>query len=171
MKTISGMTPNVRQGSIVAMSTTAARSDPVFMKDDPCKMFVHPGHQDAQDSMRMREAKTCGCSAGILRERRRAKDEPSMFSASYCSLVRCAKLACVENPKFLALGLMSLPSVLLHGGRLNSVWTSNRPPTPRRWSCRGPRPTRGKSRGDRGSNVPCIAGGCVLTISDDDPGE
>ena len=109
VKTISGMTPNVRQGSIVAMSTTAARSDPVFMKDDPCKMFVHPGHQDAQDSMRMREAKTCGCSAGILRERRRAKDEPLMSSASRCSSVRCAKLACVEIPKFLALGSTLLP--------------------------------------------------------------
>ena len=84
-KTISGQTPSVCQGSIVAMSTTAARSDPVFMKDDPCKMFVHPGHQDAQDSIRMREAKTCGCSAGILREKRRAKDEPLMFSTSYCS--------------------------------------------------------------------------------------
>ena len=145
VKTISGQTPDVRQGSIVAMSITAARCDPVSKKDDPRCKIVHPGHQEAQDSMR--EAKTCRCSADILRERRRAKDEPSMFSASYCSLVRCAKLACVENPKFLALGLMSLPSVLLHGGRLNSVWTSNRPPTPRRWSCRGPRPTRGKSRG------------------------
>ena len=109
VKTISGQTPNVCQGSIVAMSTTAARSDPVLMKDDSCKMFVHPGHQDAQDSMRMREAKTFGCSAGILRERRRAKDEPLMSSASCCSSVRCAKLACVEIPKFLALGSTLLP--------------------------------------------------------------
>ena len=77
-----------------AMSTTAARSDPVLMKDDSCKMFVHPGHQDAQDSMRMREAKMCGCSADILRERRRAKDEPLMFSASCC----CSS-SCVEIPK------------------------------------------------------------------------
>ena len=92
VKTISGQTPDVRQGSIVAMSITAARCDPVSKKDDPRCKIVHPGHQEAQDSMR--EAKTCRCSADILRERRRAKDEPLMFSASCC----CSS-SCVEIPK------------------------------------------------------------------------
>ena len=64
MKTISGQTPDVRQGSIVAMSITAARCDPVSKKDDPRCKIVHPGHQEAQDSMR--EAKTCRCSADIF---------------------------------------------------------------------------------------------------------
>ena len=113
MKTISGLTPDVCQGSSVVMSTTAARYNPVFKKkDDPSSKFVHPGHQDAQDSMRMREAKTCRCSADILQERRRAKDEPSMSSASCCSSVRCAKLACVEIPKFLPPGFDVIPSLL-----------------------------------------------------------
>jgi len=49
-------------------------------------------------------------------------------------------------------------------GRMMTSWTQTHLSSPR--SCQGPR-----CQGDRGSNVPCIAGGCVLTISDDDHGE
>ena len=60
--------------------------------------------------------------------------------------------------------LFTNTSVQPRRGRMMTSWTQTHLSSPR--SCQGPR-----CQGDRGSNVPCIAGGCVLTISDDDHGE
>ena len=62
--------------------------------------------------------------------------------------------------------LFTNTSVQPRRGRMMSSWTQTHLSSPRSWSCQEPR-----CQGDRGSNVPCIAGGCVLTKSDDDHGE
>ena len=125
------------------------RSDPIFMKDDPYQMFVHPGHQGAQDGMR--EARLCWCCADILQSgrldssTRRAEDEPLMFSAaSYCSS------SCVALPKFLFPEFNVTPSASEQRSTEFGLDLWTQPLSPRSWSCQGPRLRGSKShyRGD-----------------------
>ena len=133
-------------------------------------MFVHPGYQGAQDGMR--EARLCQCCADILQSgrldssTRRAEDEPLMLGASCCSS------SCVELLKFLFPEFNVTPSASVQrstelGLDLDPTPISEERELPR---TKTQREQVSLPRG-RGSNVPCIAGGCVLTISDDDPGE
>merc|ERR1719436_358208 len=68
--------------------------------------------------------------------------------------------------KFSVPHLFTNTSVQPRRGQMNSSWTWTHFSSPRSWSCQRPR-----CQGDQGANVPCIAGGCVLTKSDDDHGE
>ena len=61
--------------------------------------------------------------------------------------------------------LFTNTSVQPRRGRMMSSWTQTHLSSPRSWSYQGPR-----CQGDQGSNVPCIAGRCVVTKSDDDHG-
>ena len=93
----------------------------------------------------------------------RSHDEPSMFSAGCCSS-SCGAFPKVRCTPPCRSDLFTNTSVQPRRGRMMTSWTQTHLSSPR--SCQGPR-----CQGDRGSNVPCIAGGCVLTISDDDHGE
>ena len=92
----------------------------------------------------------------------RSHDEPSMFSAGCCSSAH------VEFRKFLYPTLQEWP---VHQYLCAAAQGSDDvilDPDPPLISKKLELP---RCQGDQGSNVPCIAGGCVLTISDDDHGE
>ena len=138
--------------------------------------------QDAQDTMRentgpsrdlqlMRKAKAAKKPGSQLyvsscrRFRSSAAYSEAMMS-HYCLVPAVVHLLVVCFLKFSVPHLFTNTSVQPRRGRMNSSWTWTHFSSPRSWSCQGPR-----CQGDQGANVPCIAGGCVLTKSDDDHGE
>ena len=135
-----------------------------------------PGHHEGEhrtkqgstvdvESKSSQEARQSMYVSSCRRFRSSAAYSEAMMS-HYCLVPAVVHLLVVCFLKFSVPHLFTNTSVQPRRGRMNSSWTWTHFSSPRSWSCQGPR-----CQGDQGANVPCIAGGCVLTKSDDDHGE